>query len=79
MESVNGFAAYSMLLIAYAVEMYLKAGLAKAYFGCSEEMFARDIKSRFGHRLVSLANEISFPLTSNEEMHLVCLRDMMHL
>lgn len=65
-----------MLLLGYSVEMYLKAGLVKAYYGCSEEMFERDVKSRFGHGLVSLANEIAFPLQNGDEANLNLLKDM---
>lgn len=65
-----------MLLLGYAVEMFLKAGLVRAYYGCSEEMFGRDIKQRFGHKLVSMANEIAFSLSQDDERNLNELRDM---
>ncbi len=66
----------SMLLLGYSVEMYLKAGLVRAYYGCSEEMFGRDIKKRFGHKLVSMANEIAFSLNHDDEEQLRKLMDM---
>ena len=47
---LTGLPKASMLLLGYAVEMYLKAGLSKAYFGCAESMFTRDIKQRFRHQ-----------------------------
>ena len=73
---LTGLPRASMLLLGYAVEMYLKAGLAKAYKGCSEEMFARDVKGRFGHKLVSLAKEIDFPLQGDDEQNLILLQGM---
>ena len=73
---LTGLPRASMLLLGYSVEMYLKAGLAKAYYGCSKEMFERDVKDRFGHRLVSLANEIAFPLSDEDERSLDLLKNM---
>ena len=66
----------SMLLLGYSVEMYLKAGLVRAYYGCSEEMFSRDIRSRFAHRLLPMANEIAFSLNHDDESNLNDLTDM---
>ena len=66
----------SMLLLGYSVEMYLKAGLVRAYYGCSEEMFGRDIKKRFGHKLISMANEIAFSFNHDDEGNLNELTDM---
>ncbi len=66
----------SMLLLGYSVEMYLKAGLVRAYHGCSEDMFKRDIKNRYGHRLVSMANEIALSLDQNDEKSLNLIMDM---
>lgn len=74
---LTGLPRASMLLLAYSVEMYLKAGLAKAYLGCSEEMFERDVKGRFGHKLVLLAKEIAFPLEDEDGANLTLLREMM--
>ena len=66
----------SMLLLGYAVEMYLKAGLVRAYYGCSEEMFDRDIKNRFRHKLLFMANEIAFSFSRDDERNLNELTDM---
>ena len=66
----------SMLLLGYSVEMYLKAGLVRAYCGCSEEMFIRDIKNRFSHKLVLIANEIAFDINHKDEQGLNLLSDM---
>ena len=73
---LTGLPRASMLLLGYSVEMYLKAGLVQAYKGCSEEMFERDVKDRFGHKLVSLAKETAFPLQDGDEAHLNLLIDM---
>ena len=73
---LTGLPRASMLLLGYSVEMYLKAGFAKAYYGCSEEMFQRDIRKRFGHKLVSLAKEIAFPLTHKDKENLNLLKEM---
>ncbi|WP_155273988.1 hypothetical protein [Xanthomonas arboricola] len=50
----------SMLLLGYSVEMYLKAGVVKAYVGCRDGMLERDLKKRFGHALTEIAVEIDF-------------------
>lgn len=43
--------------------MYLKSGALRAYGHCPEQLFERDIRKRFGHRLVTLAEEVEFPVT----------------
>ena len=73
---LEGLPRASMLLLGYAVEMYLKAGLVKAYRGCSERMFGRDVKERFGHNLVDVANEIAFPFRRGDGKNLDLLKDM---
>lgn len=60
-----------MLLLGYAVEMYLKAGIAKAYRGCANEMFDRDLKGRFRHRQKDMACELAFPHQSGDAEHFV--------
>jgi hypothetical protein len=52
----------SMLLLAYAIELFLKAGLTRVYVGCSKQLFENDFKKRFGHDLVRLAHEIEYAL-----------------
>ena len=74
---LTGLPRASMLLLAYSVEMYLKAGMAKAYYGCSARMFERDVKGRLGHRLVSMAKELAFNLKDGDETNLALLKDMM--
>ena len=73
---LTGLPRASMLLLGYSVEMYLKAGLVKAYFGCFEEMFNRDVKSRFGHKLLSLAPEIGFALKGDDGKNFKLLQEM---
>jgi hypothetical protein len=50
----------SMLLLGYAAEMNLKAGLVKIYDGCSLGMIDREVKA-FGHKFVSIAEAICYP------------------
>lgn len=64
------------MLLGYAIEMYLKAGLTKVYFGCSEEMFDRDVRKRFGHELIEIANEIAFELSPQDRADFSTLQDM---
>ena len=73
---LTGLPRSSMLLLGYSVEMYLKAGLTKVYRGCSEEMFERDVKTRYRHRLVYLAKEIAFALQGDDEDNLNVLKQM---
>ena len=72
---LEGLPRASMLLLGYSIEMYLKAGLAKAYQGCSERMFKRDIM-QYGHNFVRLAKDISFALRKGDGKNLDCLRKM---
>jgi hypothetical protein len=65
----------SVLLLGYAVEMFLKAGLAKAYHGCSEQMFDRDVR-RFSHNFKKLAKAILFDATSQDKRDLAGLENM---
>ena len=58
---LTGLPRASTLLLGYSVEMYLKAGLVKAYRGCREEMFDHDIRNKFRHHLRKLASEIDLP------------------
>ena len=62
-----------MLLLGYAVEMYLKAGLAKAYRGCSDGMFDRDV-TRFGHDYKRIAAAIEFPGLPQDDEYFELLR-----
>ena len=55
--------------------MFLKSGLAKAYYGCSEQMFYRDVR-KFSHKFLSLAGEIAFPLENKDKNNLQQLQNM---
>lgn len=80
-SDLQGWPRASMLLLGYAVEMYLKAGLAKAYRGCrgadgrQPGMFDRDVK-RFGHDYVRLAAAIEFGTSASQERELGLLHAM---
>ena len=73
---LTGLPRSSMLLLGYAVEMYLKAGLAKAYRGCGNKMFDRDVKSRFRHNLCKIAKELGFPFQPADRQNFNKLKDM---
>ncbi|MDR9229599.1 hypothetical protein FEP08_05161 [Burkholderia multivorans] len=65
----------SVLLLAYAVEMYLKAGLVKAYRGCPEPLLGRDLKTLYGHDLVAAAKAIDFPDVEANQARFQLLKD----
>lgn len=73
---LTGLPRASMLLLGYAGEMYLKAGLVKAYRGCLATMFSRDIKKRFGHDFVKAAEEVAFPERQGDRANLTTLTAM---
>lgn len=73
---LSGLPRSSMLLLGYAVEMYLKAGITKAYYGCSNDMFERDLKHRFGHNFNEMAEEISFTRDKGDTKNLHKLKKM---
>ncbi len=75
-SKLTGLPRASMLLLGYSVEMYLKAGLVKAYHGCSEEMFCRDVRGKFGHKLVKIAQQICFSFEENDRENLNLVKDM---
>lgn len=75
-NELKGLPRASMLLLGYSVEMYLKAGLAKAYHGCSEEMFRRDVRSLYRHNLIKAAREIEFQFAPKDEANFGMLKDM---
>ena len=64
----------SMLLIGYAVELFLKAGITKLYVGCSKSLFEREIKHCYSHNLVKLAKDVEFPLLSHNRRRLKRLK-----
>ena len=55
----------SMLLLGYAVEMFLKGGVVKLYFYCPEEMVGRALRE-FGHKYELMAKRLSIPLTADQ-------------
>jgi hypothetical protein len=59
----------SVLLLAYATELFLKAGLTRLYIGCPHELFRRDVK-RYGHKLKKVAAEVEYPCTDEAKRHL---------
>jgi hypothetical protein len=71
----EGLPKSSILLLGYSAEMYLKAGLAKAYSGCREEMFDHDVRA-FSHDLKKLAKSVALVLTPAEKADLRVLGKM---
>lgn len=65
----------SVLLLAYATELFLKAGLTRLYIGCTHELFRRDVK-RYGHNLKRLATEVEYPCTDEIKRHLKEMQSM---
>lgn len=64
----------SMLLLGYAAEMFLKAGLAKTLHGCSEQLFQSLSSKEYGHNLQRLAQDIYFKLNKESSEDLVTLQ-----
>ncbi len=56
----------SILLLGYAIELYLKAGLTAAYMGCSKHDFEHVLKQAFRHNLAKIAKEIEFKLSPKD-------------
>lgn len=72
---LDGLPKASHLLLGYALEMYLKAGLAKAYWGCTEELFDRDVR-KFSHDFKELAKAVAFDASPGEKGDLKALQRM---
>jgi len=72
---LEGLPKASVLLLGYAVEMFLKAGLSKAYAGCPETLFDRDLR-RYSHDFKKLAKAVAFDATYQDKQDLNTLREM---
>ncbi len=72
----KGLPQASVLLIGYACEIFLKAGLVKVYMGCDESRFKYDVKFKFGHNLLFAAQELSFPIDQKVQNNLEFLKRM---
>jgi hypothetical protein len=64
----------STLLIGYAIEMFLKAGLVRSLLGCSEELFTHLSKQKFSHNYLKIAKFIHLPLDHQSQEDLKALR-----
>lgn len=73
---LKGMPRASMLLLAYATEMYLKSGLVKSFSRCSHRLIDRDTRS-FGHNLSQLANEINLSMSSENLVRLELLTNLL--
>jgi len=61
----NALARSSMLLLGYAAEMYLKAGLIKLYKYCPEILAEYELR-RYGHKYENLAKRLHTPITESQ-------------
>ncbi len=73
---LEGLPKASVLLLGYALEMYLKAGLTKLYAGCPEPLFDRDVRLNYGHDFKKLAKAVAFNASAQDKSDLKTLRDM---
>ncbi|WP_156930352.1 hypothetical protein [Sphingomonas jaspsi] len=55
--------------------MYLKSGALRAYGHCPQALFKRDLRKRFRHKLIVLAEEVEFPLDDKARNHLQLMTD----
>lgn len=76
MAEMEGLPKASLLLLGYAVEMYLKAGLSKLYVGCPEELFDHDVRKKYGHDFKELAKAVSFERSQQDARDLKTLQRM---
>lgn len=58
---IYGLPKSSVLILAYSVEIYLKAGLAKLFVRCDSNLLETAFK-KYGHNLKDLARALEFPL-----------------
>lgn len=58
---IYGLPRSSVLILAYSVETYLKAGLAKLFSRCDSALLEAEFK-KYGHNLKELASALEFPL-----------------
>lgn len=65
----------SLMLLGYAAEMYLKAGLATVLHGCSERLFKFLSSREYGHNLQRIAQSIYFDLDKESSADLVELKN----
>lgn len=71
-QKINAFPKAAMLLLGYAVEMYLKSGLAKLLLGCGEELFRCTLRE-YSHNFRNLAYDLHLSLDEQ------CLLDLASL
>jgi hypothetical protein len=56
----------SLLLLGFALELFLKSGILALYIGAPKEAFDGDIKNRFNHYLDKIAKELCLDLCNDE-------------
>jgi hypothetical protein len=65
----HALARSSMLLLGYAVEMYLKGGLVKLYRYCPEKLVERELRV-YGHQYELLAKRLGAPIAESQYLQL---------
>ncbi len=75
-KEMYGLSRSSMLLLGYAVEMYLKAGLVKVYRNTPEILFKKEVRQYFKHNYFNIAKEIDFPFHLDDEKKFETLKSM---
>ncbi|EHZ7431709.1 hypothetical protein K6P21_003616 [Vibrio cholerae] len=65
----------SYLLLGYAFELLLKAGVLSIYVGLSKDLFESEIKSKFGHDLVKMTGVLGIEIDEKENSLLATLKN----
>lgn len=64
----------SFLLLGYAFELLLKAGVLSIYVGLPKSLFEKDIKSKYGHNLSLMAKDLCVDLSQKDKYLLADLK-----
>ena len=76
LNEIMGHPRASVLLLAYAAEMYLKAGVVKVFSNCREEPVGKWLIKKIGHRYRFAAKFVELELSEKENNLLGLLSDL---
>lgn len=76
LNELRGFPRASMLLLGYAAEMYLKAGVVRVFSNCREEAVERWVTRKIGHNYIAAAKFVEFRLSDEDRERLAFLTDL---
>jgi hypothetical protein len=76
LNEIKGHPRASMLLLAYAAEMYLKAGVVKVFSNCREEPVGKWLSRKIGHNYRSAARCVELELSKRDSDLLRFLTDL---